>query len=107
MVPVVAELAPLCRSPREKTSVWRARKQQSEGVINDSHPAAALEETGGGENEGNDPFGRYFARLPVLAAQLSSLEIAPCARIGNGHLSQREHALSRAAAYEKAPRRNN
>lgn len=26
---------------------------------------------------------------------------------GNGHLSRREHALSRTAAYEKAPRRNN
>lgn len=43
----------------------------------------------------------------TFAGQLLSFEIVWYSRWYNGHLSWRERALSRAAAYEKAPRRNN
>lgn len=68
-----------------------ARENNKRGAINDSRGTNGPEE--------NNP--SCDARGSIIIVRNRRT------RVSNGHLSRREHALSRAAAYEKAPRRNN
>lgn len=105
MVPVVAELtARRIPSLCKKTSVGCAGKQQR-GSLMILAGTTALE-----END-SSPRARSVRHAALLRTATTRGSIIVTgnrrARVANGHLSRLGRALSRAAAYEKAPRRNN